>query len=139
MSKLFFHSFCYLCVYPLTIAHPLLEFQLTGILTAPLSALRPLGPPERRSRYVLSNFSLPSFKTLVLGTNLDPYGEALAERFSLCLCICADMCHGRRGSCGSDCDGAVGDVLASRTVDLSISRLYGCCQGFHAVNALCGV
>lgn len=43
------------------------------------------------------------------------------------------------GGRGSDGDGAVGDVLAGGAVHLSVSRLYGCRQGLHAVDALRGV
>lgn len=39
-----------LFVFPLTIAHPPPEFLSTGIWTAPLWALLPLGPPKRRRR-----------------------------------------------------------------------------------------
>lgn len=49
------------------------------------------------------------------------------------------MRDGRGGGGGSDGDGAVGDVLAGGAVHLSVSRLYGCCQGLHAVDALRGV
>lgn len=49
------------------------------------------------------------------------------------------MCDSRGGGGGSDGDGAVGDVLAGGAVHLSVSRLYGCCQGLHAVDALRGV
>lgn len=72
-------------------------------------------------------------------TNLDPYGEALAKRFPLRLAVGGDVRNGGGGGSGSDGDGAVGDVLTGGAVHLSISRLYGCCQGFHAVNALRGV
>lgn len=73
----------------------------------------------------------------ILSTYLDPYGEALTERFSLRLAISGDVCNGRGGGGGSYGDGAVGDMLAGRTVHLSVSCLYGCCQGLHAVDALC--
>lgn len=43
------------------------------------------------------------------------------------------------GGGGSDGDGAVGDVLARRAVHLSVSCLYGCRQGLHAIDALCRV
>lgn len=72
-------------------------------------------------------------------THLDPYGEALAERFPLRLAVCRDVCDGGGGGGGSDGDGAVCDVLAGRAVHLSVSRLYGRRQGLHAVDALCGV
>ena len=49
------------------------------------------------------------------------------------------MRDGRGGGGGSDGDGAVGDVLAGGAVHLSVSRLYGCRQGLHAVDALRGV
>ncbi len=49
------------------------------------------------------------------------------------------MRDSRGGGSGSDCDGTVGDVLAGGAVHLSISRLDGCRQGLHAVDALCGV
>ncbi len=45
----------------------------------------------------------------------------------------------RGGGGGSDGDGAVGDMLAGGAVHLSVSCLYGCCQGLHAVDALRGV
>lgn len=48
--------------------------------------------------------------------------------------------HGqRRGRGSADGDGAVVDVLTDRAVDLSIGRLDGCRQRFHAVNALSGI
>lgn len=40
---------------------------------------------------------------------------------------------------GRDRDGAVGDVLAGRAVDLSVGRLDSRRQGLHAVDALGGV
>lgn len=49
------------------------------------------------------------------------------------------MCNGRGGGGGSDGDGTVSDVLARGAVHLSVSRLYGCRQGLHAVDALRGV
>lgn len=105
-------------------------------------ALLPLGPPKRRgetvklhARVLFKNFH----RKQGLSTNLDPYGEALAERFPLRLGVCGDVCDGRGGGGGSDGDGAVGDVLAGGAVHLSVSRLYGCCQGLHAVDALRGV
>ena len=72
-------------------------------------------------------------------TNLDPYGEALAERFPLGLAVCGDVCYGGGGGGGGDGDGAVGDVLAGGAVHLSVSRLDGGRQGLHAVDALRGV
>lgn len=71
-------------------------------------------------------------------TNLNPNGEALAQRFSLRLAVFSDG-DGGCGGRGSDGDGAVGDVLAGRAVHLSVSRLYGGRQGLHAVDALRGV
>lgn len=48
--------------------------------------------------------------------------------------------HGqRRGGGSADGDRAVTDVLTGRAVDLSVGRLDGCRQGFHAVNALGGI
>lgn len=49
------------------------------------------------------------------------------------------MRYGGGGGGGSDGDGAVGDMLAGRAVHLSVSRLYGGCQGLHAVDALRGI
>lgn len=72
-------------------------------------------------------------------TNLDPYGEALAELFPLRLAVCRNMGDGRGGGGGSDGNGAIGDVLAGGAMHLSVSRLYGCCQSLHAVDALRGV
>jgi len=46
---------------------------------------------------------------------------------------------GRGGGGGSDGDCAVGDMLAGRAVHLRVSRLDGCRQGLHAVDALGGV
>lgn len=126
----------------LTIAHPPPEFLSTGIWTAPLSALLPLGPPKRRSRKLsdcLPEVYFGMSSSSVSSTNLDPYGEALAERFPLRLAVRGDVRYGRGGGGGSDGDGAVGDVLAGGAVHLSVSRLYGCRQGLHAVDALCGV
>lgn len=48
------------------------------------------------------------------------------------------MCHGGGGG-GRDGDGAVGDVLTGRAVNLGVGRLYGCGQSLHAVDALRGV
>lgn len=75
----------------------------------------------------------------VSSTNLDPYREALAERFPLRLAVCRDVRDSRGGGRGSDGDGAVGDVLAGGAVHLSVGRLYGCGEGLHAVDALRGV
>lgn len=72
-------------------------------------------------------------------THLDPYGEALAERFPLRLAVGGDMLDGGGGRGGSDGDGAVCDVLTGGAVHLSVSRLYGGRQGLHAVDALRGV
>lgn len=49
------------------------------------------------------------------------------------------MRHGRGGGGGSDGYGAVGDVLAGRPVHLSVGRLNGCREGFHAVDAFGGI
>lgn len=70
-------------------------------------------------------------------TNLDPYGEALAEGVSLSLAFCRNVRHGRGG--GGDGYGAVGDVLAGRPVHLRVGSLNGCREGFHAVNAFSGI
>lgn len=79
------------------------------------------------------------FQVLGSSTNLDPYREALAERFPLRLAVRGEVRDSRGGGGGSDGDGAVGDVLAGGAVHLSVGCLYGCCKGLHAVDALCGV
>lgn len=68
-------------------------------------------------------------------TDLDPDGEALAERLPLRLAVGGDV----RDGGGGDGDGAVGHVLAGRAVHLSVGRLYRGGQGLHAVDALRGV
>lgn len=76
---------------------------------------------------------------LCTSTNLDPYGEALAEGVPLRLAVRRDVRHGRGGGGGSDGDGAVGDMLAGRPMHLSVGRLNGCREGFHAVDAFSGI
>lgn len=67
-------------------------------------------------------------------THLNPNGEALAKRFSLCIAVSSDG-----GGRGSDGDGTVSDVLAGGAVHLSVSCRYGRRQSLHAVDALCRV
>lgn len=64
--------------------------------------------------------------TLSAYLHLYPYGEALPESVSLAVA-------GRSGG-GGDGDGAVGDVLAGRAVDLGVSCLDSCSQGLHNNN-----
>lgn len=127
-------------------AHPPPEFLSTEIWTAPPSARPPLGPPERRRKnlkiktvHLSNHLKLLQAEAPVSSTNLDPYREALAERFPLRLAVCRDVRDSRGGGGGSDGDGAVGDVLAGGAVHLSVGCLYGCCEGLHAVDALRGV
>lgn len=124
---------------PLTSAHPPPEFLWTGIWTAPPSARLPLGPPIRRRENCQTSRQSVNFKLHCTPTNLDPYREALAERFPLRLAVRRDVRHGGGGGGGSDGDGAVGDVLAGRPVYLGVGRLDGRREGFHAVDALGGI
>lgn len=122
---------------PLTIAHPPPEFLWTGIWTAPPLALLPPGPPVGRRKTVKLLAAASISSPHCASTNLDPYREALAERFPLRLAVRRDVRHGRGG--GGDGYGAVGDVLAGRPVHLSVGRLDGRREGFHAVDAFGGI